>query len=261
MPNYSHTFALLTLLLISFAPKLIAQNTPMQAELRVGGVLDVEVEEVTAWGFWLDTGQGLLFRQLTHITTPSESLAQRIVSFIPDAIVEPDGTFFIVRLAHLTFPSRTPKDRSVSQELNVLAGSSVGSRVGLETAFQVHTRYTGPLLFHFGNNIGWSFTGGGYLGGLTFGAGVDVPLGAFRFTLIANAWKRYLQDENERLEVNKSTVAHGNPDAYSVALFSERAFDTFPFTVHFGVRYFIEDIKLKESEFPLGIVIVLSKSL
>ena len=252
-----HTLAFLIFLLGSSS--VAAQPFPMRAELKDGLILDTQVKQVTEWGFWLQNEQGLLFRQLKLVQTQSDSLKDEIIAFLPAALVEREGSVFTIRLEHLNIPLRRAKERLALREFMVMAGPSLGSRSGIETSFNIMTRFTGPVVFQLGHNIGWKLSGGGFMGGFSLGAGSSVPVGRLHFGLMAHAWKKYLYNENERVEVSKETLTSQAPDSYSITLFGEHRLVVPGSRLQIGVRYFLKDLELKEEEPRMSLVLGISR--
>ena len=69
-------------------PLATAQPFAMRAELKAGTVVEVQVTVVTAWGFRLDTGQGLRFRQINQLQTRSETLSRQSAGRYQDLLKE-----------------------------------------------------------------------------------------------------------------------------------------------------------------------------
>lgn len=149
--------ALIVLALIVSARVASAQPVPMRAELKNGLVLHAQVDEVTDWGFWIDGGRGLLFKQLDHVQTESRPLADQVLAAMPEARLEEAGDVYTVHFEHLTVLPSVPQARAeprALEEFTVVAGPSVGSRLGLETTYNVRTRFTGPAVFQLGHTSG-----------------------------------------------------------------------------------------------------------
>lgn len=251
---------LLTLLmgitLISGAVPSHAQVGDFQAELKVGLLFDATVEEVTEWGFWLASGQGLLYRQLKTLTTDSDSLISEIRRFLPEAPVEQNGATHIVRFEGLDIPIRQYRERSTLKHHHLLVGAAVGRTGDVEVQFNFATRYTGPLVFQLAHAIGWGLSDrGGFLGAYTAGLGAAYSGGNSRWIVVFNAWKKYFQDERDRPEVTEETITDPKPDAYSVTLFYNRSLGSGRYVLSSGVRYYLKHVEFRGTMPRFGIIL------
>lgn len=262
MKGFPAWLALIFLLVGAAVPVASAQPIAMQAELKVGPVLDVHVTDVAEWGFWLDDGSGLLFRQLTRVETASDALKDRIVSFLPDAEVERNGALWSLHLGHLEIATRASKPKTALSAggFEVLGGVAVGNSLRVEAAFSAAPRFTRPLVFHFGHNVGIRLEGNIFVGSFTFGAGAQVPVGAYRVTAMGNAWARYFGDEGIHGDIPVEVGAGPSTMAYSVSLVGDREVaETIRLRV--GARYFLKDVELDEPESRYEVVVGVSKRL
>lgn len=269
---------LLTLLIIVFVTFFIAGPTPsvaqvgdLHAELKVGLLFDATVEEVTAWGFWLTSGQGLLYRQLITLTTDSDSLISEIKRFLPEAPVKQNGITHIVHFEGLDIPTRTYRERTALGHRHLLLGATVGHTGDVEVQFNISTRYTGPLVFQLAHAIGWGLSdSGGFLGGYTAGLGASYPRGQNTWVVMFNVWKKYFQNERDgpgavirdtggwigsTPNIAGGTITDRKPDAYSVTLFYNRSLGAGRYMLSSGVRYYFKNVEFRGTVPRFGIIL------
>lgn len=145
----SHAFMLrssLVALAFLFASAAAAQPFDAYVYLHSASDRAVVIGEVTSFGFYLDGGQGLLYRQIDSLQTRDMGLTESIQSALPTARIEAQGNTFMVHIDRSAVRRHRPSSSNrIVEEIGVIAGAIVGERFGATTAVQVGPRGAGPL--------------------------------------------------------------------------------------------------------------------
>lgn len=234
-----------------FALPVQAQLGTLQASLRTGHEVEAEVREVTAWGFWLRSGEGLLFRQILSLTTASDTLVRAIERQVPAVRVEQASETYTLYFEGITFPARPYRPRTLLTRRMAAVGLGLGDLNEFEVQFLTGTTGTGPMIFQIGHAIGPNGADG-FLGGFTFGAGIQVGGKPHSTLLMLNFWKKYFEEEGERV-LPKETFA--GLDAFSGTASYLRTWNSGLFMT-LGMRYYFTHITLQKETPRLGVLLM-----
>lgn len=234
-----------------FASTAAAQPFNAHVFLNRASDRDVVVEEVTSFGFYLDGGRGMLYRQIDSLHTREVGLVERIRDELPTARVAERAGDFSVYIDRATVSRHQPRtSNKIVEEIGVVGGVVGGERLGVTTAVQVSPRGTGPFFAAVHSSLGWGLTTGTYKAGVGLGLGARFTSGG-RGTIVAEltVWQQFLQDENERADVSSGAL-NSNPNALALGIGLDYPVSR-RFQLAAGARYFAFDLETSGDELPV----------
>ncbi len=228
--------------------------------LRSGAQYSNAVRDVAEWGIWMSDGTSVLFRQLSTITTTSDSVATLLTLLAPAARVDTVRGNYTLNFSGIVFPNRPPpperKAAAVAGHLEL--GPHVSPVVGLDTHFGITSEHTGPLELQLGNSVGWNvLEGGGFFGGITAGviANARRSNGELGLGAAINVWKRYAKHEDERSAIGMGV------DAISLGLRYSWPLDFGGGRLTTVARYYVHDISYAGYRNRFAVVFLLRRDL
>lgn len=238
-----------------------AQVGSMRAKLKVGLTIDVTVAEVTDWGFWLEDETGLLYKQLSSLSTTSDFLTTEVMRYVPEATLETTKAAVVIDFEGLTFPERIPKTHKALRSRSIHGGLQGGITAELETNLEASIPGLKNFFGRVGHSVGWSVVDkGGFLGGLQAGIGRLFPIGDNQLAVTAEVWQKYRNHEGF-IESKDETDISFAPDAYSVTAFYRLPVVDGRYTLSLGARGYLKNVEYGENRSRAAVVILLGTSI
>ena len=215
------------------------------------------MDEVTEWGFWLEDETGLLYKQLTSLSTTSDSLSKEVMRFVPDAVVDTTASTTTINFEGLTFPERIPKPRTALRSRTISGGLQAGITAELETNLEASIPGLNNFLGRIGHSIGWSVVDkGNFLGGFQVGIGRLFPAGRNQISVTAEAWQKYSNSGSVPEDSPKQSIRMA-PDAYAISAFYLLPVQGGQYTLSIGARGYLKNVEYEGNTSRAAVVVLI----